>query len=295
MKLNLTLGSDPELHLFERRAGGGRAVSSIKVLKQNKHNPIILADGIKMYSDNVLTEFSFPPSDSIDGFIAKMRHVFRLAQDRLGDAFYMVPKAAVVYGYDELGPKPKIMEGQLPEEWEIGCNPSKDAYAETEGKPAPFQDGVRTGSFHIHVGDPRMEGTTHRAIAVKLMDIYVGCAAVVFENDSSAHLRRKLYGKAGDFRCTPYGVEYRTLGNWSLNSPELVELVLLLVVHAMHQFMHAQEILKMVDALKVQEAINTNNRMLAAAVLNKIGLPYALSKRVHKDYGKPNLYESWSL
>jgi hypothetical protein len=38
-------------------------------------------------------------------------------------------------------------------------------------------------------------------------------------------LARKLYGAAGRYRQPSYGVEYRTLSNFWLASPELVELV----------------------------------------------------------------------
>lgn len=48
------------------------------------------------------------------------------------------------------------------------------------------------------------------------MDIYLGLPSVLIDSDSE---RRKLYGKAGSFRTTPYGLEYRVLGGYMMSSP----------------------------------------------------------------------------
>ncbi len=294
MNHKLTLGSDPEIHLTDKKAN---VVSSIRVLKQNKSNPIQLGGDKRMYADNVLTEFAFPPSDSVDGVLATIRRTLKLGQARIGDDYKMLAAAARIYGEDELGPKPAVMVGELPPEWEIGCNPSFCAYTGGEKIPKPFADGMRTGSFHIHVGSDLLNDLPSKRLAVKMMDIYVGCAAVLFEKDETAAVRRDLYGRAGDYRNTPYGVEYRSLGNWSLNSPETTALILDLVVFAMShiKFRTADDILKNINEWTVQEAINKNSFQLARNVLNRAQVPWKLMKRIEKDYGHPDLYKSWGI
>ena len=42
------------------------------------------------------------------------------------------------------------------------------------------------------------------------MDMYVGLPSILYDKDSR---RRSLYGKAGAFRLTPYGLEYRVLSS----------------------------------------------------------------------------------
>ncbi len=96
----MTIGSDPELMLWDRHQG--RIVSSIPVLKQDKHNPIDLGDGAKMYADNVLVETSFPPSESKAGFMQRVRSVLVKMSNHLGDRYELLPKTAHIYDDREL-------------------------------------------------------------------------------------------------------------------------------------------------------------------------------------------------
>ena len=54
---------------------------------------------------------------------------------------------------------------------------------------------------------------------VKHFDIYLGLMSLFFDTDRK---RRSLYGKAGCYRLTSYGVEYRTLSSKMAESPELI-------------------------------------------------------------------------
>ena len=56
----ITLGSDPEV-MIKFNSRGGRIVSSIPIIKRDKYNPVVLPGDFKVYSDNVLMEFSHPP------------------------------------------------------------------------------------------------------------------------------------------------------------------------------------------------------------------------------------------
>jgi hypothetical protein len=301
-KLTLTFGADPELMLQEKETG--RMVNSIPVLKHNKHDPISLGDGIKMYSDNVLVETSFPPSHSREGFISRLRQALQRMTDKIGPKYRLEPKAAHVYDFGELGPKPKSMVGELPVEWEIGCNPNFDVYARAPRIPEPFADGLRTGSFHVHVGndawkskqDKRLLDMTTKEHAIKLLDIYLGCSSVIFDNDPTSLARRALYGKAGEFRPTPYGVEYRCLSNYALRSPDLASLVIDLTEFAM-KFIEdgtSEDVIRSVDESIVRKAINHNNKGFAAAILARSGLSDSLWARVQKEY-KPNFKAEWQL
>ena len=57
---------------------------------------------------------------------------------------------------------------------------------------------------------------------VKHFDVYLGLMSLFFDTDRK---RRSLYGKAGCYRLTSYGVEYRTLSSKMAESPQLIGLV----------------------------------------------------------------------
>ncbi len=297
--LPITIGHDPEFHVFDLKQR--RIVSSIPVVGRDKHDPIELGNRFRMYSDNVLVECSFPESRSDFEAITKMRDVFRAMQTKLGDRYRLLPKAAHIYSEKELGPKPAVMKGELPVAWEVGCNPSFNAWDETINVPTPFTDGLRTGSFHIHIGnadlkDERLRTAGSRHEAVKLLDIFLGMASVLFDKDRTAKDRRKLYGKAGEFRPTSYGIEYRVLGPFAMQSPTNYQLVLDLIHYTINQIEHdrGKEILSRVDGAKVRRAIDTSNRSVAQELLGKVGLPKEFLSRCLKT--KPTeFYSAWGI
>jgi hypothetical protein len=89
----------------------------------------------------------------------------------------------------------------------------------------------RSCGGHIHIG--YVEGSKNvflqdiegKAMTIRVMDAVLGVVATILDNSKPAIERRKLYGKAGCFRPTEYGVEYRTLSNFWIKSPVLVELM----------------------------------------------------------------------
>lgn len=55
-----------------------------------------------------------------------------------------------------------------------------------------------------------------------LCDAFIGVPSVILDPDTR---RRNIYGKAGSFRLTPYGVEYRSLSSFMQSTPELLTFV----------------------------------------------------------------------
>lgn len=286
--LRPSLGSDPEIMCYSVEEK--KIVSSIPVLKRDKNNPIDLGDGIKMYADNVLIEASFPPSKNRASMVKLMRTVFTRMQEKLGDKYRLLPKAAHVYSNKELKAEYGIdpMIG--------GCDPSFNVYRMEINDIPNFQGGLRSGSFHIHLGHNRLLDFDTRVSAVKLLDIFLGCSSVIFDKDETALNRRDLYGKASEHRMPPHGVEYRCLGPWSLRSPKTTALVLDLADYALESLRSGKEldIINSVDENNVQEAINTCNPVLAKKVLVQAGMSGELMTRVEASY-KPDFYKDWKI
>lgn len=274
-KFEATFGSDPELMLYDREQG--RVVSSIPVLKRDKYDPIVQPDGSKVYFDNTMVEFAMPPSNSKKEILAKFTSMFTHAKKVLGDKYGLVAQSSHVFDDDQLT-DPRALEA--------GCDPNYNAHESKQNEAPQFKGGLRSGSFHIHVGAKNLRNFTAREDAIKILDVFLGASSIIFDKDETAPARRALYGKSGEFRPTEYGIEYRVLGNFALRSPETTELVFDLVEHTLKEINNgnAAKILKTIDLNKVRKAIDTNDKALAKEILTEAKLPEALMKRVEKDY-----------
>lgn len=296
-----SFGTDPEFHLWDEKLG--RIVSSMPVLP-NKTYPVDLGDGIRTYSDNVLVEAAMPPSDSAFGIVDTIRLALKKMLHHLTDRYSLIAQASHVYLAEELKPytHPTLLNGEgkplVMDPWESGCNPNSDSYTGAQNKPANFNSGLRTGSFHIHVGHEELKPMSVKLDAIKLLDIYVGCPMVIADKDPTSLARRALYGRAGEYRPTPYGVEWRILGNYPLRSSELTLLVFELVEYTMG-LIHRKEsidILRSSDFLKTQKAINTCDRDLAIEVLEAHGMPWRFLKRITETRTMPSdIRDGWGL
>ena len=102
---------------------------------------------------------------------------------------------------------------------------------------------------------------------IKAMDATVGLESVLLDSDTE---RKKLYGKAGCFRFTSFGIEYRSLSNFWIKTDESLQ-------WAWNTTMKAIDLVNSgkIEEVKelgnyIVEAINTNNKELAQELLNKI-------------------------
>lgn len=306
MKSSITFGSDPELHLYGVREN--RMVSALRVLGVDKKTPIELEGGARMYADNALIEASMPPEDSVNGMVLRMRDTLTKMSDRIGPSYGLSAHSSEFYDQQELEDARLLPVHQPTEEdkqrghWAVGCNPNWDAYRRKENEIRKFTDTMRTGSFHIHLGHEMFAGELHanpkpKEILVKVLDIYLGCASVIFDRDPTAAARRRYYGRAGEFRSTPYGIEYRVLGNWSLRSPITTRLCFELAEYSVGVVVSGsgQELVEAIGSRDPQVAINENNPGLAKEILLKAATPESFMDRIFRKYRNNNLMEAWGI
>jgi hypothetical protein len=122
---------------------------------------------------------------------------------------------------------------------ELGCDPAANAYGEPplsvdnpESLPFRFAGG------HVHLGlifpdngtiaAPRKfnkKYTTTKELEklVHTLDATVGVLFVAVMADLDSPIRRQYYGRAGEYRQKPYGLEYRVLSNAWLLHPVLTQ------------------------------------------------------------------------
>ena len=207
-----SFGSDPEFMIQK----GGSVVSAIGVISGSKKNRIH-ASGHEFFYDNVLAECAIKPGKTRSQVMKNFKQCFKLFAD-MADPF----KIAVQSSHDF-----KKSELKSPEAKEVGCDPDWCAYI-VKQMPQPEEDikkgTLRTCGGHIHVGDKSLlQDNADPYRFVYLADLLLAIPSLWLDKDTTSIVRRKMYGQAGRYRTKEkYGLEYRTLSNFWLKSPQLV-------------------------------------------------------------------------
>ena len=107
---------------------------------------------------------------------------------------------------------------------ELNCKPSRNAY----GRDPVMRDGniyrIRSASGHLHLGTPIFKMIDPND-GVKLLDLFVGIPCVLVDQDPAQRIRRKTYGRAGEYRLPKHGLEYRVPSNFWLKDYKLQSFV----------------------------------------------------------------------
>jgi len=219
MTTKFTIGADPEMFLKDN----GLLVSSVGIIEGTKDEPLFLKDGVFVMKDNVAIEFGMPPAESEDEWLDKLMDAYDQLEGHLPEHLRLSCVASAQFPETEL---------QTPEACEFGCDPDYNAWTkEVNVPPKAKQTNFRSCGGHIHVGF--VEGTKSEFLlkrmgkinTIRMMDANHGIASIVLDDTPESKERRKLYGKAGCYRETSYGVEYRTLSNFWLRSPVMQKLM----------------------------------------------------------------------
>lgn len=172
----------------------------------------------------------------------------------------------------------------------FGCAPSMSIYKKIAGinisKVDPLKYRKRAAGGHIHIGHAGKSPITasdlkvpytrlYKALAedhertVEMLDIICGNTCVLIDRDKGNIERRKLYGKAGEYRLPVHGLEYRTLSNFWLTSYQTLSLAFGLVRTAVNMMsdvnadLFYKELTSCVNQSDIHKAINNNDADLA--------------------------------
>lgn len=266
MKLNnVTIGSDPEMFVFNTKTNN--FVSAVGLVPGTKENPFILKnnrqfrqDGFALQTDNVLVEFNVPPVDLNNKpqfltNIVKMQYYIKQYLKKHNSDLDIRCQASAIMPQSEL---------QTPQSQMFGCDPDYNAYTMKENSaPNAENPQLRSAGFHIHVGYSHPTLETNLKI-IKYLDAYVGLPSVLFDQDIN---RRKLYGKAGSFRLQQYGVEWRTLSSFFLQSKETLSCIYDLIKIALNAL---EAEIPLPDPQLVCAAINNSDTALAQKLINQL-------------------------
>ena len=207
------IGSDPELFL---KNADGKYISAIGIVGGNKNYPKPvkeLGKGFFVQEDNVLLEFNTPPARSsnkwVDNHSIMLTHLNKTLEAK---GLKIAIDASAEMPVDQL---------QDPRAHVFGCDPDFNVWT-LKPNPRPHSDNpnLRSAGGHVHVA---YKGTNVNKILLgRKLDLFLGLWSVIHDPDTR---RRELYGKAGAIRFKPYGIEYRTLSNFWLATPNLTYMV----------------------------------------------------------------------
>lgn len=210
-----TLGADPEVLLYNETMG--EFIPSIDLIGGSKAAPMPVTGGA-VQEDNVTAEFNIDPvnADDHEMFVAGIINVYEQLQAVALSKFLSV-KVAASAEYNSCwleDPRARMS----------GCDPDMNAYTgENNVYPPLLTTKFRCAGGHIHFGDEDIfPDMMSKIVFIKTCDYFVGSPLSYIDEDI---VRRSTYGKAGNFRSKPYGVEYRTPSNVWLSSPSLMRMV----------------------------------------------------------------------
>lgn len=209
-----TFGSDPEF-LVVLNSLPKSAIGLIKGSIEDR----IKINGNEFYYDNVLAECAIKPGSTKQEVVENFRICLKQFAE-IVKPYEIVPQASAIFDDSEL---------QHPAARQVGCAKDFCAY-DMQQKDGPLKEiaegNLRSCGGHIHLGDEvLLYDGPEPILAVYMLDLFVGIPSLWLDKDPTSPRRRKLYGQAGRYRAKPYGLEYRSLGNFWLESPKMVELM----------------------------------------------------------------------
>ena len=258
MITNVTIGTDPEMFLIDRKIMAPiSAVGRIPGTKKKPYHPKELRSGYAMQTDNVLIEFNIPPKKTAQGLIASINTMKNYISDFVHNInpYYDIRCASSLYFNEH--------ELESDQAKEFGCDADFNCYTE---KPNPKPEGdktnLRTAGCHWHIGydNPNEEESVK---LVKYLDLYLGVPSVLHDGDVR---RRELYGKAGCFRFQPWGVEYRTLSGLFISSDDMIRFCYNQIKKAIDA---CNSNAPLPDPVFVIDAINNGNTETAQMLIRK--------------------------
>lgn len=214
---DVTIGADPELFIINTETG--KVVSSIGLIPGEKGDPWVGEDmpkGFGMETDNIVAEFNIPPVRDCAHFINCIEYMKQYIDKFVKN---VNPNLGILCAASQMVDKSEL---QSPQAKLFGCDVDFNAYTqEPNPKPKGTRTNLRSCGFHIHIGY-RNYNTQVSLMLVKYLDAFLGLPSLLRDPDKK---RRSLYGKAGCFRLTSYGVEYRVLSSKLMEDANSLEFV----------------------------------------------------------------------
>jgi len=217
-----SIGADPEFFITSSKNG--------KIIESNK---IIPTDGLSAYVnskskctiDGVQAELNPAPRSCRQGACDEYMRIFNALVTTLSKKKANICLDSMIHLTQE------ELDSFSIESRTFGCAPSKNYYTGKESVISvnPSVYGYRSAGGHIHLsGGIGRLGTCIKEnykLLVRLLDLILGNTCVMIDRDPNQKERRRVYGRAGEYRLPPHGLEYRTLSNFWIRNYQLMSMV----------------------------------------------------------------------
>lgn len=246
------IGADPELFLVKN----GKAFSAEGIIGGTKDEPKLTeVEGCCLQEDNVMAEFNITPSKNEQDFNENIDFMIdTISTIALVNDCEILIKPSAIFDKSQL---------RTSQAMEFGCSPDFNAYTFMENERVEIKNNLRVAGGHIHIGYENPNENTNLQI-VRALDIFLGLPSLFLDDDER---RRDYYGHAGSHRQKEYGVEYRTLSNFWIETKELRLWVFKQIMLAI-DFVSSGEITKVTEKQwgEIELAINDNDKSLAGSI-----------------------------
>lgn len=251
----LTIGADPELFLVDVN---GKFISAVGLIGGTKDKPRPVGNGVAVQEDNVAVEFCIAPATKVEEFIASCEFALTyLSKYVMDKGLFLSITASKSFDEDQL----KNRTAQR-----FGCDPDFNAWTgKTNPAPQASDPHLRSAGGHIHIG---YDGLDKLQLG-RWCDITMGLHSVLEDSDTA---RRELYGKAGAYRPKPYGIEYRTLSCYWLQSQELMKKVYERASEAVERVKSGWALDANTDGVAIQNVINNSDKKEAERLIGVYGV-----------------------
>lgn len=253
--INVTLGADPEVFLKNEQE---QVVPAYYFIKGTKDHPEQVASdvpGLAIQYDNVSAEYCIPACGNIGDWLKHHNFMLNYIKETIAypnGLFLSISPS--VFIQKETTKDPIAMQA--------GCDPDFNVYTQDANiKPDITETLLRSAGGHIHIGYNNPDTETNNQL-IKAMDLFLGVPSVLLDQDVE---RKKLYGKAGCYREKKYGVEYRSLSNFWLQSDELMTWAYEATLKAI-EFVNTSGIIT--NEMDIVKAINWYDKELAKEILD---------------------------
>lgn len=259
MVAKFSLGADPELMLVKE--DGSALVSAIPFFNGTKTEPTPIKKGMVQH-DNVNVEFGIDPAKTEKAWLGNIREVLRQVVRMCPAGTRLLVRASDMFPVSELDSE----EARI-----FGCDPDYDAY-DVAPNVVPHEaklSRLRSCGGHIHIGHPSIADNFPNQIGLtKAFDLFVGIPSIILDKDPTSARRRNLYGKAGCHRPKPYGIEYRTPGNFWVATEELAGLVYRLSGAALSAYLDGH--MEGMDEGQIRSIINKGDVKAARKIVSGV-------------------------
>lgn len=214
--MNFTIGGDPEFIISDKN---DNIVSAIDVVKGTRNKRIKINKN-EYYYDNVLAECTILPSNNKEEFIFNVKNSIDTYK-KLIYPYKITDLSSNYFSKKDLLHKDARKSGCSVEY----CAYSLETISSKKINKILNSTNLRTAGGHIHLGTDLGKNHESCVMLVRMLDLFLGFASLLIDNNIQSVERRKIFGQAGRYRQPKYGIEYRTLSNFWLFNDKLVGVI----------------------------------------------------------------------